>query len=188
MPDTAAAALQRAPLGEIIFMLLQHFRACLADAGLTLGADEARELAGDFAAGRPQAKADPVTQAIAARVDGCLDALQSRWRLDFAASLRADMADIGPWRTTAEFLELANDKVEAETDIVLGSALLAAAGRREYGRYLLDALAHDAGAFDIDAIIARRVLLHISGVDGARQHGLARLRRWLDDQPPDSGA
>ena len=128
-------------------------------------------------------KPKPVTRAIADRVDSRLEALQARWDLDFAASLRADMAAIGPWRTTADFLTLANDKADAETDIALGSALLLAAGRRKYARYLLDALAHDAGAFDVDAAIARRVLLHISGIDGAGVGGQAQLRRWLDEQP-----
>ena len=152
------------------------------------GADEARELAGAIAAGRPHVKVEAVTRAVAARVDGRLDMLQSRWGLDFAASLRADVAAIGPWRTTAEFLALANDKAEAETDIALGAALLLAAGRREYGRYLLDALAHDAGALDIDAAIARRVLLHISGIDGAHENGQAQLRHWLENPPQVAGA
>lgn len=159
------------------------------DAGLSLGTDEARALAGAIAAGQWHAKAESVTTRVADLVDGRLDALQSRWQIDFATSLGADMAAIGPWRTTAEFLALANDKADAETDIALGSALLAAAGRREYARYLLDALEHDAGAFDIDATIARRILLHISGIDGARGDWLAQLRRWLDDQPlSDTGA
>ena len=189
MPESAATGLSRAPLSEIILILLQHFRPVLAEANLALGADEARELAGAIADSRPHVKAEPVTRAVADCVDSRLDALQSRWRLDFAASLRADMAAVGPWRTTAEFLALANDKAEAETDIALGSALLLAAGRREYSRYLLDALEHDAGALDIDAAIARRILLHISGIDGARESGLARLRRWLDSPPArDTGA
>lgn len=184
MPDTAAEGLNRAPLGDIIFILLRHFRDALADAGLTLDADEARELAGAIADRRLHPKSQAVTETVAARVDSCLAELQSRWQLDFAASLRADMTAIGPWRSTAEFLELANVKAEAETDIALGSALLVAGGRREYARYLLDALEHDAGAVDIDAVIARRVLLHISGVDVADADGLPQLRRWLADQPP----
>lgn len=189
MPDSPAEGLSRAPLSEIIFILLQHFRDPLADAGLSLGADDARELAVAIAAGQGHAKANSVMQAVAARVDGHVDALQMRWQVDFAASLRADMTAIGPWRSTAEFLELANDKAEAETDIALGSALLVAGGRREYALYLLDAHAHDAGAGDIDAAIARRILLHVSGVDGSRADWQAQLRRWLDDQPPrDTGA
>ncbi len=184
MPDSPAEGLSRAPLSEVILILLQHFRASLAEAGLRLGHDEARELAGTIALGQRHVKSDSVTQHIADRVDGHLAKLQSRWQIDFAASLRADMAAIGPWRTTAEFLELANDKAEAETSIVLGSALLAAAGRRDYAPYLLDALEFDAGALDIDGAIARRILLHISGVDGARADWLAQVRHWLDDQPP----
>jgi len=182
--DSPTEGLSRAPLGEVIFILLQHFRAHLVGAGLTLGTDEARELAAAVATGRRHDKAGPVLRTIAERVDGCLAALQSRWQLDFAASLRADMAAIGPWRSTAEFLELANDKAVAETDIVLGSALLAAGGRRDYASYLLDALEFDAGAFDIDGAISRRILLHISGVDGARTDWLAQARRWLAGQPP----
>ena len=184
MPDRPAEGLSRAPLGEIIWMLLQHFRAELADAGSALGADEARELAGALAAGQSHAKADAMTQTVADLVDGQLSILDSRWEIDFATCLRADMASIGAWRTTAEFLELANDKAEAETSIALGSALLVAAGRSEYASYLLDVLDYDAGAFDIDGAIARRILLRVSGVDGARPDWLARLRSWLDDQPP----
>ena len=183
MPDSPAEGLSRAPLSEVIFILLQHFRASLAEAGLNLGADDTRELAGAIAAGQPQARAAAVMQHIADRLNSHLATLQSRWQIDFATSLRADMAAIGPWRTTAEFLALANDKAEAETGIALGSALLVAAGRLEYAPYLLDALDYDAGAFDIDGAIARRILLHVSGVDGARGDWLAQLRRWLDDQP-----
>ena len=188
MPDGPTEGLNRAPLSEIILILLQHFRASLAEAGLTLGADEARELAGAIADGTAQAKADGALRHIAEIVDGHLTRLSSRWQLDFATSLRADMAAIGPWRSTAEFLELANEKAEAEIGIALGSALLVAAGQGDYAPYLLDVLEQDAGDFDIDAAIARRILLHVSGVDGARADWLAQLRRWLDGQPPDSGA
>lgn len=184
MPESPAEGLSRAPLGEIIFILLQHFRPCLAEASLTLGADEARDLAVAIASGRPHVKAEPVLRATADRVSGQLDALQARWQLDFAASLRAGMAAVGPWGSTAEYLALANDKAEAETDIALGAALLAAAGRRDYAPYLLDVLDYDAGASDIDAIIARRILLHISSVDGSRADWLAQLRRWSGN-PPD---
>lgn len=189
VPDAPTEGLSRAPLGEIIWIALQHFRASLAEAGLILGAGETRELAGAIAEGTARAKGDCALRHIAAIVDGRLSRLRSRWRLDFAASLRADMAAIGPWRSTAEYLELANAKAEAEIDIALGSALLAAAGQRDYAPYLLDVLEQDAGdCADIDAAIARRILLHISGVDGARADWLAQLRRWLDDQPRDSGA
>ncbi|MDE2638546.1 MAG: hypothetical protein OXI30_19435 [Chloroflexota bacterium] len=183
MPESADRGLSRAPLTEIIFILLQHFRPVLTEADLILGADEARELAGAIAAGRPHVKSEAVTRTIAERVESRLDALQSRWGLGFTASLRADMAAIGPWSSTAEFLALANDKAEAETDIALGASLLLAVGRRGYGRYLLETLEHDDGALDIEAAIARRILLHVSGIDGARENGLARLRRWLENPP-----
>lgn len=189
MSESPAEGLNRAPLGEVIFILLQHFRPSLSEAGLNLGTDEARALAGVIAAGETHAKADALTRHISDLVDGRLDALRARWRLDFAGALRAGMADIGPWRTTAEFLDLANDKAATETDIALGSALLVAAGHRDYAPYLLDVIEQDGGACDIDAIIARRILLHISGGAGARDDWHPRLRRWLDDQPPrDSSA
>jgi len=185
VPDSPAEELIRASLGEIIFILLQHFHDALVEAGLSPGAGEARELAEAIAAGQRHIKTEAVLRTIADMVDAYLAGLQSRWQINFAASLGADMAAIGPWRTTAEFLELANDKAEAETGIALGSALLVAAGRREYAPFLLDVLDNDAGAFDIDATIARRILLHVSGVDGSRADWRAQLQRWLDDQPPD---
>ena len=184
MPDSPAEKLSRAPLCEIFLLLLQHFRASLADAGLTLGADEARALAAALAAGRTNATTQAVAQHIAGLVDERLSALQARWQVDFAGSLRATMADIGPWRTTADYLALANAKAEAETGIALGAALLTATGRRDYAPRLLDVIAYDDGANDIDAIIARRILLHVSGVSGAQPDWLAQLQRWVAHQPP----
>ncbi len=181
MPASPADRLGKAPLSEIILVLLQYFHAPLAENDLTLGAEEARELAQALSSGRRRLRADALTQTIANLVDDCLTTLRVRWRMDFPTALRAELSDIGPWQSTAEFLELANDKAEAETQIALGAALLVATGRSEYTPYLINVIDHDAGASDLEATVARRVLLHVSGIDGAQGDWLAQVKRWIGD-------
>ena len=184
MPASPAERLDKAPLSEVILMLLQYFRAYLAENNLTLGADEARELAQALAAGQRHVRVETLTGTIAKLVDGCITSLRVRWQMDYPTALRAELSDIGPWQSTAEFLELANDKAEAETQIALGAALLVADRRSEYAPYLINVIEYDAGALDLEATVARRLLLHVSGIDGAQSDWLAQVKRWLDDPTP----
>ena len=89
------------------------------------------------------------------------------------------MAD---WESTADLLSIANDKAIAEQEIVIASALLVACGRSEYASYLIDVIEDDAGLMDVDAVIARRILLHIGAIDGTNAHLLSQARAWLQDQ------
>ena len=174
-----AAKLQHTPYNDIILIPLHHLRSAIAAQGLTLGADESRELANALATSSPHPKKTALLQALSCLVNDSLHTLQQRWQLDFATALRTNAADLGSWETTAELLALANEKAEAESQIALGAALLLAAGQREYAKYLIDVIEDDAGALDVDAAIAKRVLLHASAVDGAADDWLAQVKRWL---------
>ncbi len=167
MASSPREKLNKAPISEVLLMLLSHLRAALADAGLALSGDANRELAGALASGDPHPSREALITHLTALVDGSLNALQAGRDLDFAAALGAEASALGAWETTAEYLELANKKAELETRIVTGSALLVAAGRDEYARYLWDVIAHDAGAMDVDAMVAGRVLQHIDAAGPA---------------------
>ena len=184
MASTPADKLNSAPISEVLLLLLSHFREILADGGLALTHDTSRELARALASAEPHAAMDALMSILAELVEASLGELQTRWQLDFAAALRADMSSIGGWETTAEYLELANDKVAVETRIAGGSALLVAAGRHEYAANLIDVIEVDAGAMDIDAVVAKRVLLHVSGVDGADADWLTQVQQWQNSATP----
>ena len=184
MASTPTVKLNRVPVSEVLLVLLRHFRQILADGGLGLTEDTSRELARALASGEPHAAMDALMLILAELVEASLGELQTRWQLDFAAALRADMSSIGGWETTAEYLELANDKAELETRIAGGSALLVAAGRSQYAANLIDVIEYDAGALDIDAVVAKRVLLHVSGVDGSGPDWLLRVQQWQDSATP----
>ena len=111
-----------------------------------------------LAAKAESAESEAAIDALKALVDANLDTLWRRWRLDFAASLAADVTALDDWETTADLLQLANDKAESEKRIVVGAALLTAFGVADYASFLRQVIAHDAGLMDIDAVIAKRVL------------------------------
>lgn len=179
MPPGPTEKLDNLPFVNILLIPLDYFRPALVEQGISLWAGDARQVAEALAAGRRRGKAEQVIAALADIVDAQLALLQDRWGLDLASALRAEMSAIGTWRTTAEYIELANIKAEAESQIVLGAALLVAAGRHEYADCLIDALEYDSGESDVDTAIARRALLHASGVDGGRADWLAQVKRWL---------
>src|SRR5688572_7055574 len=66
-----------------------------------------------------------INDALAAIVQESVEELQQRFGLTFAESLaKTDMSDIGGWQTTAEFLEIANHKNNAELRISAGTSLM----------------------------------------------------------------
>ena len=173
-----ADALDKAPIADLIDMLLKQFKRLLKDRGVTLTSIEARQIADVVAAGHAPGKTKAICVAMRAIVEVSLVLLQNRWGLAFAQALAADMNTIGGWETTAEFIEIANEKENAELRISAGAALLAMLGDRTYLDRLLDVIAHDAGANDVDAVFARRALLFASGVEASAKDWLAQVREW----------
>ena len=176
MPGRAVDEIKSAPFDDVLVIALDYFRPLLAEPGLRLDAAAARKLAAALSEGQI-GSSDALSAAIAEIVAAQLARLRSDWRIDFATCLRADTSEIANWRTTAEFIELANAKAEAETQIALGSALLVAAGRLEYAPYLEAVIANDDGEGDIDALIARRVMRE------AESRGKAKLGPRSDADP-----
>ncbi|MEO0597122.1 MAG: hypothetical protein AAF126_13500, partial [Chloroflexota bacterium] len=91
--------------------------------------------------------------------------LQDRFSLDFATALRTtDISAVAEWESTADFLEIANHKSNAELRISAGASLMTFLGDGRFGHHLLSVIDVDAGINDVDAVIARRALSQFAGV------------------------
>jgi hypothetical protein len=72
------------------------------------------------------------------------------------------MGDMPGWETTAEFLDIANEKSNAELRISAGSALILVLGDDRYKDYLTF-LVENPALDDVSAIMAKRIFDFIGG-------------------------
>ena len=153
MPET----FETLPIDELLVVLLKQMKRPLASVGLIVSDEEAK-VAVRY---RMEKRWDePLSQL--GLVSGLVETVEqsekvlARWGLTFQQSLDTPMDKIPGWETTAEFLELANEKVNAELRITLGAALVLALGGETrfvpYLRHLAD------GDYGDETVIARRVL------------------------------
>jgi hypothetical protein len=186
MRPNRAAAFETAPLHELLAILLRQLRRPLKAHGIDLTDNDAAQLARALAERAPlPASATPIRAAIAALVAESQSVL-SKWGLNFQASLETPMDRIPGWETTAEFLDLANEKANAELRISSGAILLTALGDRQHIRDLFS-LAEKSrlpGEADLEHVLARRVLLLAAGIDVADAAWKDRLRAWVDQLAP----
>lgn len=191
MPPNTVAAYEAAPLDELLSILLRQFKRPLAAHGIALTDTEVEQIA-RAAATRTSLDDERIDRIRAALGELIAESetVLARMGLTFAQSLDTGMDQIAGWETTAEFLELANEKVNAELRISTGSALLVALGDLTYARALLflverafgDA-AHSLVQPDLDAVIARRVLCLVSGIDPASPDVITALQAWVGSLP-----
>lgn len=153
LPDRRSA-FEDAPLADLLALLLRQYRRPLASRGIELTDADAERIAQRIIA-RDAAETSALRDALAALVTES-EAVLARWNLTFQQSLGAQMTDIPGWETTAEFLEIANEKANAELRISTGAALLVALGDARYTADLRYVAAHSED--DLDRIIAGRVL------------------------------
>jgi hypothetical protein len=164
-------------IGELLTVLLKQMKRPLASVGVTIADDEAKRCVQSRIEGRWQ-EPPGLLQGLAAAIKES-EAVLARWGLTFQQSLDTPMDKIPGWETTAEFLELANEKANAELRITLGAALtLALGGERGFVPYL-EHLA--AGEYGDETVIARRVLAFSnqqSAVSDQPKHN-------TDNEPPE---
>jgi hypothetical protein len=166
-----------APLDVLLAILLRQYRRPLASHDIHLTDAEADALAHDLAARAPlTGKALAIRAALVDLIAESMGVL-ARWNLTFAQSLDADMTDIPGWESTADFLDIANEKANAELRVSTGAALLTALGDPRHTPELLALV--ERGEHDLDAVIARRVLLLASGVAPDDPAWLDTLRAWV---------
>lgn len=184
LPSNPATALRTAPTSELVTLLLKQFKRLLHDNDVTMTTQVMQQL-GDAVATREQLL--PIGEAIviATRmlVQESIAVLTDRFGLSFAQALMTDMNAIGGWETTAEFLEIANHKSNAELRISAGSALLAFLGSSDFVDALWAVIAEDGGIWDVDAIIAQRALCHLANVNPADANWAEDVRARLANPP-----
>jgi hypothetical protein len=121
-----------------------------------------------------------INDALASIVRDSVDELQLRFGFTFAESLaKTDMSDIGGWETTAEFLEIANHKNNAELRISAGTSLMVFLGDARFAPYLFTVIHNDNGLDDVDAMIAKRALSHHTQVALDANNWEAKVRAEL---------
>lgn len=169
--------LENAPLDELLAILLRQFKGLLATAEIDLTENEIRSLAHTMAEGEPLPdKANAMREALIAMVEESLTVLQ-QWDFTFEQSLRADMNAIPGWETTAEFIEIANEKGNAELRISAGATLLLALGDLRYANHALAAIAINPA--ELETVAARRILSRLSAVADDADDWLTQVEAWL---------
>lgn len=156
-PPSRQSAFRDAPMPDLLDILLRQFKRPLANFDIDLTAEETERIAGDIAARRPlDAKGQQIRTGLVKVVEESKQVL-NRWELTFQQSLKTQMDAMPGWETTAEFLEVANEKSNAELRIAAASALLLAMGDARYQDYLTF-LVENPSLDDVSAVMAERVL------------------------------
>ena len=181
LPPTPEDQLGDAPFNDLMRVLLSQFKKLLADNNVPLTADDTLSIARAIADYKSHPKLSAIHAVMKQLVQESIVLLQDRWGLTFEESLYANMDDIANWETTAEFLEIANEKSNAELRISAGAALLVAMNSLSFAPYLLTVIKHDDGVMDVDAIFAKRALLHMSGVEDS-DNWFIDVQAWLVQQ------
>lgn len=176
LPPDRAQTFAGAPIEDLISVLLRQLKRPLASHGFALTDAQAEALAQSCLANQTDERVPALLAALEA-VTAESAAVLERFGLRFQDSLDADMNQIGGWESTAEFLEIANEKANAELRITLASALaLAFGGDRRWGADLLYLARGDYGD---ETVIARRFLSFASGIDLGEPDWAARVAEWI---------
>ncbi len=180
LPDQAGNA-ENWALDKLVTILLRQFKRLLMDKGIELTDGQMQAMGEQVAARQPVEAAGVICTALAELIAES-ETVLAQWGLSFAVALKTQMTDIAGWETTADFLEIANEKVNAEVRISAGAALMTVLGDARHAPYLMQAITHDletAGYLDVDAVIAKKAMMHAAGLDAPKEDWLARLEDWL---------
>ncbi|GAB1420825.1 hypothetical protein MASR2M15_09490 [Anaerolineales bacterium] len=170
-----ATALLSASSEELIHLLLKQFQRLVAEKGTSLSAAEMKQIASDAALYQENTRIPTLILALQSLVQDSHQLIANRWKMDFASILTADVASLETWSSTADFLEIANEKSNAELRISAGSCLLAFLGDLAVTPDLMVILHADQGANDVDGIMARRALCHLFKIDPQAEDWLAQI-------------
>lgn len=150
------SAFATAPLSDVVAVLLRQLRRPLAAHGVKFTDAEAVSMGSDLVARHPGFSVPPMLKSGLAAVIAESEAVLAGLGLVFPASLDQPMEAVPGWTTTSEFLELANEKANAELRIGAAAALELVCGVDAHRPHLLALAARPAD--DVDGILARRVL------------------------------
>ncbi|PJF23559.1 MAG: hypothetical protein CUN56_00245 [Phototrophicales bacterium] len=168
-------------IDQLTVILLRQFKRLLVEQGVALTDAQMRQIGENVAANHElPAIIINVNEAIYQLVVQSLAVLE-QWNLSFDQSLRTEMTDL-PWETTADFLTLANEKVNAEIRITAGASLMILLGDLRHAQYAVQAIEYDLEAhntLDVDAMIAKRALLHHLKISPDAADWLSQVRATL---------
>jgi hypothetical protein len=174
-------------IAELTLILLRQFKRLLDERNADFSDSELRDIADKVETHQPAGEKMLKIRAVMA--DVVMESVEflAGWDLTFAQSLLTDMNALSAhWETTADFLDVANHKANAELRISAGSALIALLGGSSHAGYLMQTIEHDLsvyGSLDIDALIARRALLYAANIPHDAPDWLTQLRGWLAENP-----
>lgn len=176
-PDRANLA-ATAPLDDLYTLLLRQLKRPLSTFDVSLTDADAAAIAVEITRRDPPSKQALAVRGGLVEVVAESEQVLAGWNLTFEQSLATGMDAMPGWETTSEFLDVANEKSNAELRIASASALVAALGDLSYASHLLHLAAGDPG--ELDTAVARRTLALVSGMDASTPESLARVRAWLD--------
>jgi hypothetical protein len=179
MPPHNNQALLTAPLAELVVLLLKQFRRLLQDKGLTLSTQDMDAIAQSSVHHTPTTQHNALVEALVVLVDESEQELRTRFEMNFAQALASDMQTIEGWETTAEFLELANHKSNAELRISAASTLLVFLDDRRKVAHLWAVIAEDNGLQDVEALLAQRAICHALHLDPLDTDWQTKARKEL---------
>jgi hypothetical protein len=164
---------------ELTLILLRQFKRLMAERGADLTDADLKALAGR-AEQRAINEGDAPVIAALREIVAESEAVLAGWGLTFEQSVATGMEQMPGWDTTADFLSLANDKINAELRISAGSALLALLGDSHYARYALAAAKHGIrDPEDVDAVITLKALAFAAQIDEYAKDRLALIGQWI---------
>ncbi len=175
-----ASAFNQAPLADLIGLALRQFKRPLASRGVHLTDADAARLAAAVVERAPETPQHQQIRAALVALIAESEAVLARWSLTFEQALETPMERIPGWETTAEFLEIASEKANAELRIAAGAALLAALGDTRHARKLIHLVERDPS--DPDAQLGRRLLSHAADIDPDAADWAAQARLWLEQR------
>lgn len=179
MLPNRAQALANAPLEDLLTILLRQFKRPLATQGVTFTDAEAQTLAHEIATRAAESALHTAVRDALVTLIAESEAVLAGLGLTFEQSLDTPMDKLTDWETTAEFLDLANEKSNAELRIAAGAALLTALGDLRHTRRLL--FLHERDDDDPDAQIGRRLLSFAANIDPQAKYWRVLAKVWLDE-------
>ena len=164
---------------ELTLILLRQFRRLMAERGADWTDADLKALAGR-AEQRAVDEGDAAIIAALHEIVAESELWLSERRLTFEQSIATSMEDMPGWDTTADFLSVANDKINAELRISAGAALLALLGNTHFARHALAAVKHGIrDPEDVDAVITLRALAFAARIDERAKDRITHLDQWI---------
>lgn len=168
-------------MDKLIAILIRQFKRPLSERGLTFTESEIIAMA------QAAAQREPVTEPMRRLCDAMADAVReslgvlAAWDLTYPQALATSMDAMPGWETTADFLEMANEKGNAELRISAGASLMAALGDLRFADMLIACYENGVqDPEDVDAVIAKRALSFALKLDEHAPEWLTRARQALE--------